>query len=85
MPTGLVRTTTYFDANLLARAKKRAIDEQKSLYELLNEAVVRLLAAVPYKASPTVLPQKFSLDKVFGPPFKSGLKKKFLTRADYYE
>lgn len=80
-----MRTTTYFDEALLAHAKKLAIDERKSLYEVLNEKLSEALGVVVARTQSTSLPQKFSLDKTFGPPFKLGLKNRHLTRADYYE
>lgn len=84
MSTGLVRTTTYFDENLLAYAKKMAIDEGKSLYEVLNEKLSKAFGLTVVKAK-TTSTKKLSYEELFGPPFKSGLLKKHLTRADYYE
>lgn len=52
MTNNLVRTTTYFDADLLVFAKKRAIDEKKHLYEIINEALQRALSRTEGKTTP---------------------------------
>ena len=43
MNTSLIRTTTYFDQTLLNLAKKQAIDEGKKFYQIINEALVKIL------------------------------------------
>lgn len=84
MSAGLVRTTTYFDENLLMYAKKLAVDEQKSLYKFLNEKLGEALGIRPL-VGVGKFPGTIKLEKVFGPPFNLGLKKKKFVRADYYE
>lgn len=80
--TNLIRTTTYFDPTLLNMAKKQAIDEGKSLYEVINEALKRLLGVKSIvKAGDITKP--FSYKDVF-PTFKLGLGNKKIKRADAY-
>lgn len=82
MNTNLVRTTTYFDPTLLNLAKKHAIDEGKSLYEIINEALQKLL-----NQQQTIIQVKtatFENIKTF-PTYKLGLKKKVLKRSDAYD
>lgn len=84
MSAGLVRTTTYFDESLLTQAKRLALDQQKSLYKVLNEKLGEALGIKPL-AGMGKFPRTINLEEVFGPPFNLGLKKKKFVRADYYE
>lgn len=82
MATNLVRTTTYFDPDLLIRLKKMAIDEDKRFYEFLNEKLEQALMdkkpTTKKQEEPFIFTKKYST-------FNLGLKKKKLTRADAYE
>lgn len=82
MSINLVRTTTYFDPDLLNLAKKQAIDEGKSLYEVINEALRNLLNKE--KASIQEITTISQYKKLI-PTYKLGLKKKVIKRNDAYE
>jgi len=82
MATTLVRTTTYFDPDLLIRLKKMAIDEDKRFYELINEKLEQAITAPPSGAPTTQKP--FSYTQKYS-TFALGLKKKKLRRSDAYE
>mgnify|MGYP001563305662 CR=1 FL=1 len=83
MSTNLVRTTTYFDPNLLNRAKKQAIDEGKSLYELINEALQQKLLNKQMGTMRTTI-NRLNLSKIF-PTYKLGLMSARIRRSDAYE
>ena len=82
MAPTLVRTTTYFDPELLTRLKKMAIDEDKRFYELINEKLEQAITTPPNESitpqKPFFYTQKYST-------FALGLKKKSLRRSDAYE
>jgi len=82
MSNQLVRTTTYFDPNLLNLAKKRAIDEGKSLYELINEGLKIRLNLSPKKNKLTK--KCLSYEKLF-PVYELGSSHKKICRKDAYE
>lgn len=80
--TNLVRTTTYFDPTLLNLAKKQAIDEGKNLYEVINEALGKLLG-VKGLTKTGVATKHFRYNDIF-PTFKLGLGRKRIKRTDAY-
>lgn len=82
MATTLVRTTTYFDPDLLVRLKKMAIDEDKRFYELLNEKLEQAITTIQHEPATPIKP--FSFTQKYG-AFALGLKKKKIHRSDAYE
>jgi hypothetical protein len=82
MTNPLVRTTTYFDPRLLNLAKKQAIDEGKSLYEIINHALQKLLEQKTTVVQKTIL--AFDYKQIF-PTYKLGLRKRAVKRSDAYE
>lgn len=82
MATPLVRTTTYFNPDLLMRLKKMAIDEDKRFYELLNEKLEQ--AIITIKHEPVAPTKSFSFTQKYS-TFALGLKKKKIHRSDAYE
>ncbi len=80
--TNLVRTTTYFDPTLLNMAKKQAIDEGKSLYEVINEALRKRLG-VKALIKTRDITRHVSYKNIF-PTFKLGLGRKKIKRSDAY-
>ena len=83
MSSHLIRTTTYFDPNLLNRAKKQAIDEGKSLYELINEALQQKLLNKQGGTMQTTV-NRLKVNKIF-PTYKLGLMSTRVRRSDAYE
>lgn len=78
----LVRLTSYYPEDLVATAKRLALDQKRSLYEVLSEALRHYIYSSPQTAKND---KPFKLEDYFGPPFKAGVKKKNLTRKDFYD
>lgn len=78
----LVRNTTYYQEDLLEMAKRAALDQKRNLYEVFNDALRHYLYS---NVKPIAVKNKpFQLEDVFGQPHNLGIKKKILTRKDYY-
>lgn len=84
MPGNLVRTTTYFDPYLLDYIKRMAVDEKKTIYEVINTKLGSALGVQPAAITAETAQKPFSFRKVFG-TFDLGLRKQKITRADAYE
>jgi len=82
MNNQLVRTTTYFDPNLLNLAKKKAIDEGKSLYEIINEGLKIRLNLSTKKSR--LAKKRLSYKKLF-PVYELGSPNRKIHRKDAYE
>lgn len=82
MSTPLVRTTTYFNPDLLVRLKKMAIDENKRFYELLNEKLEQGFTTSVSAKKTATKPFSFT-DRYSTFPLK--LKAKKITRNMAYE
>lgn len=81
MTGNLVRTTTYFDPYILDYIKRMAVDQNKTIYEVINAKLGSALGVQPV----AITAQKsFNFRKVFG-TFDLGLRKQKITRADAYE
>lgn len=83
MANNLVRTTTYIEPQLLNWAKKKAIDEGMSFYELVNQALRRMFMNWEPVVADKLESAKY--EDIFGAPLNFRLNKRRLTRADYYE
>ncbi len=82
MATTLVRTTTYFDPDLLMRLKKMAIDDGKRFYELLNEKLEQAMTMSPTHTAVATKPFSFT-ERYSTFPMKMKVKK--ITRQMAYE
>lgn len=82
MNNSLVRTTTYIESNILNLAKKKAIDENKSFYQLVNEALKIRLSVPINSKKPKRKPLVY--EKVF-PTYNMGSAKRKIRRIDAYE
>lgn len=79
----LIRSTTYYYDDLLEMAKRRALSEKRNLYEIFNEALRYYLHSEPNQVRAGNKP--IVLEDLIGKPHNLGLKKKKLTRKDYYD
>lgn len=83
MTNNLVRTTTYFDPQILDQLKTAAIDSDKSFYEVLNEKLAKGLG-MHFATKSQVVHKKINFEEVFG-TFDLGCRDKIFTRADAYD
>lgn len=85
MTDNLIRTTTYFDKDLLYNAKLTALERGTSVYEILNEWMARGRKVVRTEpvATKNSKKEKIKLEEVFKPK-PLGLKGTF-RRIDLYD
>lgn len=84
MTGALVRTTTYFDPDLLDYIKRVAIDEKKTIYEVINTKLGSVLGVRPAAITAKTVKKPFNFRNVFG-TFDLGLRKQKINRADAYK
>ena len=83
MTNNLIRTTTYFDLDILMTLKRQAVDERRPFYAVMNDALGKKVQGATQHAL-KVTQKKWRYEDVFG-TFDLSLRKKKLTRADFYE
>lgn len=82
MGNNLVRTTTYIENDVLNLAKKKAIDENKTFYELINEAL-KIKLSIPI-TNKNLKREPLHYEKLF-PTYNMGSRKRKIRRIDAYE